>query len=221
MKPTSRIVKWSGSRMTWRRSTRLPVYPSAPPLALMVLGMASCMRGAGQSPPWRSNVVADSSDQILEGMTTTITRDGVVPRAWSTPIPTYMYTDQQLAVLRRPPEYVFRRRRKSDRRRPSRRKRGNYHISVAARWKHGTACSSRAWMEAIKPPPHGNHLIYDRDQNQIRSDSAFVYESPTEVLTGQTASVSDPGFKQRGDPPARRAGRRGEGMLLRRVRSHE
>jgi hypothetical protein len=38
------------------------------------------------------------------------------------------------------------------------------------------------------------HLIYDRDQNQIRSDSAFVYESPTEVLTGNSF-VSDPGFK--------------------------
>ena len=57
-----------------------------------------------------------------------------------------------------------------------------------------------------------SHIIYDRDQNQIRSDSAFVYESPTEVLTGNSF-VSDPNFKNvvTRQPKGRQ---RGEGMLL-------
>ena len=56
------------------------------------------------------------------------------------------------------------------------------------------------------------HLIFDRDQNQIRSDSAFTYDSPSETLSGNSF-ISDPGFKNvvTRQPKGRQ---RGKGMVL-------
>jgi LPS export ABC transporter protein LptC len=57
-----------------------------------------------------------------------------------------------------------------------------------------------------------SHLIYDKDNNQIRSDSAFHYQSPTEILTGNSFR-SDPQF--RNVVTKQPAGRQtGEGMRL-------
>ena len=178
------------------------------PLFLCAVLFALCS-GCGEKgvAPLQSSVVADSSDQILEGMTTTITKNGVTQSVVYADT-TFMYTDRQLAVLRRlrstfydaqgTPTAVLTA------------KRGEYQFG------RGTL---EAWdsvyiqsMDGSNRRLRTSHLIYDRDQNQIRSDSAFVYESPTEVLTGNSF-VSDPGFKNviTRQPKGRQ---RGEGMLL-------
>ena len=154
--------------------------------ALCALGAACAEQGVA---PVASSVAADSSDQILEGMTTTITKNGVTQSVVYADT-TYMYTDQQLAVLRRLRSTFF-----DAQGAPTATltaKRGDYHFG------RGTL---EAWDSVFVESMDGSrrrlrtaHLIYDRDQNQIRSDSAFVYESPTEVLTGKSF-VSDPGFK--------------------------
>jgi LPS export ABC transporter protein LptC len=157
--------------------------------------------------PVQSNVAADSSDQILEAMTTTITRNGVTQSVVYADT-TYMFTDRQVAVLRRLRSTFFDA------------QGGQTALLIA---KRGTYQFARGTLEAwdsvfIQSLDGSNrtlrtsHLIYDRDQNQIRSDSAFVYESPTEVLTGNSF-VSDPNFKNvvTRQPKGRQ---RGEGMLL-------
>jgi LPS export ABC transporter protein LptC len=178
---------------------------------LCALHLALCAFAAGCAEqgvaPVASTVVADSSDQILEGMTTTITKNGVTQSVVYADT-TYMYTDQQLAVLRRLRSTFF-----DAQGAPTAvltAKRGNYQFG------RGTL---EAWDSVFIQSMDGSnrrlrtaHLIYDRDQNQIRSDSAFVYESPTEVLTGKSF-ISDPGFKNvvTRQPKGRQ---RGEGMLL-------
>lgn len=173
---------------------------------VLLLALCSACGEQGVAPV-RSNVASDSSDQILEGMTTTITKNGVTQSVVYADT-TYMYSDQQLAVLRRLRSTFY-----DAQGNPTAlltAKRGNYQFG------RGTL---EAWDSVFMQSMDGSnrrlrtsHLIYDRDQNQIRSDSAFVYESPTEVLTGNSF-VSDPGFRNvvTRQPKGRQ---RGEGMLL-------
>jgi LPS export ABC transporter protein LptC len=155
-------------------------------VCLLIL-TASC--GEPGVTPIQSNVAADSADQILEGMTTKITKEGVVQ---STVIAdtAYMYSDRQMADLR-VLRTIF-----SDAQGNQTAvltaKRGEYYIT------RGTL---EAWdsvfvrtLDGTNKTLRTNHLIYDRDRNEIRSDSAFHYESPTEVLRGN-AFRSDPNFR--------------------------
>jgi LPS export ABC transporter protein LptC len=157
--------------------------------------------------PVRSNVVADSSDQILEGMTTTITKDGVVQSVVYADT-AYMYSERQVADLRRL-RATFNDA-EGNQTAVLTASRGEYHItrgtlevwdSVLVRTLDGTNKLLRT-----------NHLIYDRDNNQIRSDSAFTYTSPTEILSGN-GFRSDPNFRTvvTQQPQGRQ---RGEGMRL-------
>ena len=157
--------------------------------------------------PVRSNVAADSSDQILEGMTTKITKDGVVQSVVYADT-AYMYSERQLADLR-----VLRSTfndAEGNQTAVLTARRGEYHIS------RGTL---EVWDSVVVRTLDGtdkilrtNHLIYDKDNNQIRSDSAFHYRSPTEILTGN-GFRSDPQF--RNVVTRQPAGRQtGEGMRL-------
>lgn len=180
--------------------------PGAALSCAVLLALCSACAEQGVAPV-RSNVAADSSDQILEGMTTTITKDGVTQSVVYADT-TYMYTDRQLAVLRRLRSTFY-----DAQGNPTAvltAIRGNYQFG------RGTL---EAWdsvdvrsLDGSNRRLRSAHLIYDRDQNQIRSDSAFVYESPTEVLTGNSF-VSDPGFRNvvTRQPKGRQ---RGQGMLL-------
>jgi LPS export ABC transporter protein LptC len=121
---------------------------------------------------------------------------------------TYMFTDKQLAVLRQLRSTFYDA--QGGQTAVLTARKGNYQFA------RGTL---EAWdsvyiqsLDGSNRKLRTNHLIYDRDQNQIRSDSAFVYESPTEVLTGNSF-VSDPNFKNvvTRQPKGRQ---RGEGMLL-------
>lgn len=175
-------------------------------LCAVLLALSSACREQGVAPV-QSNVAADSSDQILEGMTTTITRNGVTQSVVYADT-TYMFTDRQVAVLRQLRSTFYDA--QGGQTALLTAKRGTYHFG------RGTL---EAWdsvfiqsLDGSNRRLRSNHLIYDRDQNQIRSDSAFVYESPTEVLTGNSF-VSDPNFKNvvTRQPKGRQ---RGEGMLL-------
>jgi LPS export ABC transporter protein LptC len=174
-------------------------------LAAMLLALCGCEEKG--VTPQQSNVAADSSDQILEGMTTTITRNGVTQSVIYADT-TYMFTDKQLAVLRQLRSTFYDA--QGGQTAVLTARKGNYQFA------RGTL---EAWdsvyiqsLDGSNRKLRTNHLIYDRDQNQIRSDSAFVYESPTEVLTGNSF-VSDPNFKNvvTRQPKGRQ---RGEGMLL-------
>ena len=175
-------------------------------LCALCFALCSACREQGVTPV-QSNVAADSSDQILEGMTTTITKDGVVQSVIYADT-TYMFTDQQVAVLRRLRSTFYDA--QGAQTAVLTAKRGEYKFG------RGTL---EAWDSVFVQSMDGSnrqlrtgHLIYDRDQNQIRSDSAFVYESPNEVLTGNSFQ-SDPNFKNvvTRQPKGRQ---RGEGMLL-------
>jgi LPS export ABC transporter protein LptC len=174
-------------------------------IALALLSFMGC-GDQGVAPP-RVNVVADSSDQILEGMTTKITKDGVVQSVVYADT-AFMYSDRQVAVLHHL-RATF-----ND-------GQGNQTAVLTAkrgeyRFARGTL---ETWdsvfvqtLDGTNKRLRSNHLIYDRDQNQIRSDSAFVYESPTEVLTGNSF-FSDPNFRNvvTRQPKGRQ---RGEGIPL-------
>jgi LPS export ABC transporter protein LptC len=175
-------------------------------LCAFIFALCAACRDQGVAPV-QSDVAADSSDQILEGMTTTITRNGVAQSVVYADT-TYMFTDKQLAVLRRLRSTFYDA--QGAQTAVLTAKKGEYQFG------RGTL---EAWDSVFVQSLDGSnrklrtsHIIYDRDQNQIRSDSAFVYESPTEVLTGNSF-VSDPNFKNvvTRQPKGRQ---RGEGMLL-------
>lgn len=175
-------------------------------LCALVFALCAACREQGVTPV-QSNVAADSSDQILEGMTTTITKNGVAQSVVYADT-TYMFTDRQVAVLRQLRSTFYDA--QGAQTAVLTAKRGEYQFG------RGTL---EAWDSVFIQSLDGSdrrlrtaHLIYDRDRNQIRSDSAFVYESPSEVLTGNSF-VSDPNFKNvvTRQPKGRQ---RGEGMLL-------
>jgi LPS export ABC transporter protein LptC len=155
---------------------------------LLIAGIANGCAEQGITPV-KSNVVADSSDQILEGMTTKITKDGVVQSVVYADT-AYMYSDRQVADLRML-RSTFNDA-AGNQTAVLTARRGEYYIS------RGTL---EVWDSVVVQTLDGtnkvlrtNHLIYDKDNNQIRSDSTFYYQSPTEILTGN-GFRSDPQFR--------------------------
>jgi LPS export ABC transporter protein LptC len=157
--------------------------------------------------PAQSNIVSDSADQILEQMTTTIVGDGV-RKSLVAADTAYIYSNRQVASLRGLKATFF-----DEQGNPTAvltSRRGEYYIA------RGTL---EAWDSVLVVSLDGTnkrlssqHLIYDRDRNQVRSDSAFTFDSATEHLIGNSF-VSDPGFKNVvvRQPRGRQ---RGQGMLL-------
>jgi LPS export ABC transporter protein LptC len=172
-------------------------------LATWALG-ACADRGVA---PVQSAVVADSADQILEQMTTAIVGDGV-RKSLVYADTAFIYSDRQVASMRNLRATFFD-------------EQGNASAILTA--KRGEYYMARGTLEArdsvVMVSTDGtnrrlrsHHLIFDRDQNQVRSDSAFTYESPAEVLSGNSF-ISDPGFKNvvTRQPRGRQ---RGQGMVL-------
>lgn len=172
----------------------------------LALGMASGCAERGIAPV-QSAAVADSSDQILEQMTTAIVHEGV-RKSLIYADTAYIYTNRQVASLRNMRVTFYD-------------GAGNATSILTAR--HGDYFMAVGTLEArdsvlvistdgSNRRLEAKHLIYDRNQDQVRSDSTFRFESPTEVLTG-SSFVSDPGFKNvtTRQPKGRQ---RGEGILL-------
>lgn len=172
-------------------------------LALLA-GVGCAERGIAPVP---SMAAPDSADQILQQMTTAIVHDGV-RKSLVYADTAYIYTNRQVASLRNMRATFF--------------DEAGHATSVLTA-KQGEYYMARGTLEArdsvvvvstdgTNRRLQSQHLIYDRDQNQVRSDSAFTYTSPTEALSGNSF-VSDPGFKNvvARQPKGRQ---RGQGMLL-------
>lgn len=173
-------------------------------IAALVVAAGCAERGIA---PVQSAAAADSADQILQQMTTAIVHDGV-RKSLVYADTAYMYTNRQVASLRNMRATFFD-------------AAGNATSVLTAR--EGEYYMARGTLEArdsvvvvstdgTSRRLQSEHLIYDRDQNQVRSDSAFTFTSPTETLSG-SSFVSDPGFKNvvARQPKGRQ---RGQGMLL-------
>jgi LPS export ABC transporter protein LptC len=180
------------------------------PSALSALSLL-CWVAAGCADqgitPGLSRAVADSADQVLEQMTTTIVGNGV-RKSLVYADTAFIYSERQVASLRNLRATFFDAQGNQTSVLTS--KRGEYFIA------RGTL-EARDSVVVVSTDGTGKrlrsqHLIYDRDQNQVRSDSAFTYESPTETLSGKSF-VSDPAFKNvvTRQPRGRQ---KGQGMLL-------
>ena len=168
-------------------------------------GLGACAdRGVA---PVQSAAVADSADQILEQMTTAIVGDGV-RKSLVYADTAYIYSDRQVASMRNLRATFFDEQGNATAVLTS--KRGEYYMA------RGTLEARDSVLvvstDGTNRRLRSQHLIFDRDQNQIRSDSAFTYESPGETLSGNSF-VSDPGFKNvvTRQPRGRQ---RGQGMVL-------
>lgn len=181
------------------------------PTAMLLTGMVALLAAVGCAErgiaPVQSMAAPDSADQILHQMTTAIVHDGV-RKSLVYADTAYIYTSRQVASLRNMRATFFD-------------AAGNATSVLTA--KQGEYYMARGTLEArdsvvvvstdgTNRRLQSQHLIYDRDQNQVRSDSAFTYTSPTETLRG-SSFVSDPGFKNvvARQPKGRQ---RGQGMLL-------
>ncbi len=172
---------------------------------LFVAGVVAC---ADQGiTPISSKVVADSADQILEQMTTNIVGDGV-RKSLVYADTAYIYSARQVASLRNLRAIFFDAQGNQTGVLTS--KRGEYYIA------RGTLEARDSVLvvstDGTNKRLRTSHLIYDRDKNQVRSDSAFTYEGPDGVLTGNSF-YSDPGFKNvvTRQPKGRT---RGQGIIL-------
>jgi LPS export ABC transporter protein LptC len=157
--------------------------------------------------PISSKVVADSADQILEQMTTNIVGDGV-RKSLVYADTAYIYSARQVASLRNLRATFFDAQGNPTGVLTSRR--GEYFIA------RGTLEARDSVLvvsqDGTNKRLRTSHLIYDRDKNQVRSDSAFTYEGPDGVLRGNSF-ISDPGFKNviTRQPKGRT---KGQGMIL-------
>jgi LPS export ABC transporter protein LptC len=174
-------------------------------LGALCWGAVGCA-DRGSTPP-QSRVVADSADQILEQMTTTIVGNGV-RKSLVYADTAFIYSERQVASLRNLRATFFDAQGNQTSVLTS--KRGEYHIARGTLEARDSVVVVS--MDGTGKRLRSQHLIYDRDQNQVRSDSAFTFESPTEVLSGKSF-VSDPGFKNivTRQPRGRQ---KGQGMLL-------
>jgi LPS export ABC transporter protein LptC len=173
---------------------------------LLLAGLAAACGDSGITPQTLA-VAADSADQIAEGMTTNIVKDGVRQSSVASDT-AFIYQSRQVADLRNVTAHFF-----SSTGAPVSiltSRTGWYEIE------RGTL-EARGNVVVVSVDGSGRrleteHLVYDPNMNQIRSDSAFTYTSPTGVLRGNSF-YSDPEFRNvvTRQPRGRQ---RGQGVLL-------
>lgn len=171
--------------------------------ALAPLRLSGCT-DAGVRPTTVTQV-ADSADQVLFKMNTNITADGV-RRSYVEAETAYVYQGRQTMDLRHVRMLFFD-------------AQGNQKSTLTAdRGVYGTYSNRLdARGHVVVTSTDGRklvteHLIYDKLSNQIKVDTAFVYDSPTEHTTGKGLDT-DIDFKNvRVQQP--KGFQRGKGMLL-------
>ncbi|MDZ4257117.1 MAG: LPS export ABC transporter periplasmic protein LptC [Gemmatimonadales bacterium] len=171
-------------------------------LLVILLVLAACSpRGVA---PMRTTL-ADSSDQVIDSMRTVITRNGVktteleADTAW-------IYQSRQVADLKGVRIVFYE---------PN----GAVSSTVTAdtgmyQMRDGTL---DARGNVVATTPNGRvvkteHLIFDRIANQIRSDTAYTFTSPTEEGSGM-GFTTDPDFR-RFQTTGARGRQRGPGVIL-------
>ena len=149
-----------------------------PPPWLVVLWMfAGCTQTGVTSR--ETGERADSADQIMVGMITQLTENGVL-RSYVEADTAYLYQNQQTFDLR------GLRLRLLD-------AQGNQTSTLTARQGIYSSLSGKldARGNVVVETNDGRrlrtqHLIYDKISNRVESDSAFTYESPTEQGSGSS-----------------------------------
>jgi LPS export ABC transporter protein LptC len=155
-----------------------------PAVALLVL-VAACSKDRGVQP--RRTAGADSADQVYAGMTTAIVRDGVrqslvyADSAW-------MYQARQLFDLKRMTVTMF----DSSGARISTivADKGVYHTREQSLDARGHVVATSSGGKVLRT----EHLIYDKNRDQISSDTFFTSTSPQGNISGAHFEA-DPGFK--------------------------
>ncbi|HEX9754171.1 MAG TPA: LPS export ABC transporter periplasmic protein LptC [Gemmatimonadales bacterium] len=157
--------------------------------------------------PTTSAVAADSADQIIEGMTTTIVADGV-RRSLVSADTAFIYQGRQVADMRQIRASFFDV--QGNQTSVLTAESGLYQITLGTLEARGNVVVVAT--DGSNRRLTTEHLIYDRATNQIRSDSAFVYQSPDGVLRGNSF-YADPDFRNvvTKQPRGRQ---RGTGVLL-------
>ena len=154
-------------------------------LCAFAAALAAACTDAGVRPTALTQT-ADSADQRLLKMTTTITSEGI-RRSYVEAETAYVYQNQAITDLRRMKILFFD-------------EQGNLKSTlVADKGLLGTYSNRlEARGNVIATSPDGRrltteHLIYDKQANQITIDTAFIADGPTGRLSGNHA-VSDIGF---------------------------
>lgn len=166
--------------------------------------LAAACGDVGIEPPVAA--AADSADQIMEGMAFSVTLDGVklshveADSAW-------VYQARQINELKKLRVTFF--------------DRANGKEMSVVTADSGTFNQRDGTLDArgsvVATSTNGGilkseHLVYDKFQNEIYSDTAFTFTSPEGNSSG-AAFVSDPDFKRvRAQRPGGRM--RGKGFLL-------
>ncbi len=174
------------------------------PLVCWAGMVAAACTDAGVRPT-ATTQAADSADQVLLKMATKITNEGVL-RSFVEADTAYLYQRSQTTELRR-----FTARFLDDN--------GNLKSTLTADLGLYQTYSSKldARGNVVVVSTDGRtlkteHLIYNKMANQISSDTTFVYDSPTEHITGN-GFTSDVDFKnQKIEQP--KGYQRGRGVLL-------
>lgn len=155
-------------------------------LLALALGPAAACTDSGVRPTAQSHA-ADSADQVQFKMSTKITHDGVL-RSFVEADTAYLYQRTQMLEMRR-----FTARFLDDN--------GNLKSTLTADVGLYQTYSNKldARGHVVVTSTDGRklvteHLIYDKMANQIMSDTAFVYDSKTEHVTGNSFT-SDVDFK--------------------------
>lgn len=153
--------------------------------ALLVLAGAAACATEGVRPTQNTSA-ADSADQVMLGMATNMLDDGV-RTGYVVADTTFVYQAAQRMDLRRLRVTFF------EHGRPSSvitADQGDYSINTGSLDARGRVRVQASDGRLLTTP----HLIYDRTNYQLRSDTTFVFTSPGERLTG-TRFVSDLEFR--------------------------
>ena len=150
---------------------------------IALLPLVACQdRGV---PP-RRTVVADSADQVLSGMSTTISRDGV-RESIVTADSTWIYEARQVSDLKTMIVTMFDStgavisRITADK--------GIYRIRDQSLDARGNVVATSPNGQVLKT----QHLVYDTRANVVSSDTAFTSNSPKGSISG-AYFTADPGF---------------------------
>jgi len=193
---------WVLGTRYWRLLSSLAPSTQYPATIAVALAIACTDTGVR---PTAVTQVADSADQTAFRMTTTITSEGV-RRSYVEAETAYVYQGRALTDLRRMKAQFFD-------------EQGNLKSTLVA--DQGLLGTFTKRLEAIGhvvvTSPDGRrlvteHLIYDKQANQITVDTAFTFSSPTEQGAGDWMQ-SDIGFSNvRVRQP--RGTQKGKGFLL-------
>lgn len=154
-----------------------PHSPFRIPLLLVLWMFAGCTQ-TGVTPR-ETGERADSADQIIVGMITQLTENGVL-RSYVEADTAYLYQNHQTLSLRRLRIRLLG-------------AQGNLTSTLSANQGIYNSLTGRldARGDVLVETPDGRrlrtqHLIYDKASNRVESDSAFTFESPTEQGSGSS-----------------------------------